>query len=149
MLSMRSGFLVAMLMTLSCAAANAPVRPWSVLVETSGGITGKGTGSIRFDSDRHVEVTNIARKQCTSTAFEEEVARVDDVLASAHEERWKEAYLPKNQCCDRIEYALTLDVAGRQVQTRWMDGAENIPDDLAKLIEAVDAMRAHYARNCE
>ncbi|HET7434828.1 MAG TPA: hypothetical protein VFN10_08975 [Thermoanaerobaculia bacterium] len=146
MLSIRSAFFVALLLTLSCAATQAPVRPWRVAVETSGGISGRGNGSASIDSEAKVAVTTIARKECASTATEDELARFDQALAAAKPEQWRESYMPKDICCDRIESVLTVTIGEKTYTTKWLE-VEALPRDVRAIAEALSAVR--HAHDCK
>ncbi|HVG23742.1 MAG TPA: hypothetical protein VND45_06275 [Thermoanaerobaculia bacterium] len=128
---------LSMMIVAACAAArSAPERPWKVELTSSGGITGRGSGSAAVDSEG-----KIVTDRCSYEASPEELQRIETLLAQAHPERWRESYVPEKNCCDRVEYALTVDEAGKVKTTRWIDGPEELPRDLRALAEAMTPLR--------
>jgi len=116
-------------------------RPWTLELATSGGLTGRGFGTIRMDSGGTATVG-----ECTSNITEEDLQRFDALLASAKPDPWHESYVPENKCCDRFEYALTLEAGGKTHKTAWIDDPLPMPADLAALGEALQ--RELRARPC-
>ncbi|HEX6088194.1 MAG TPA: hypothetical protein VF266_26925 [Thermoanaerobaculia bacterium] len=138
-------------MVMACAAA-APEKPWSVTVKTSGGIAGRGIGAWTISSDGNVTMRRMNGEECTFALTDEELRTISRLMAAARPARWKESYVPENRCCDRIEYALELDVAGRISATRWLDGPPEAPKDLSELANAIaggeKSIRAESAERC-
>ncbi len=120
-------------MVLACASSTSDaraVRPWVLGLTTSGGITGRGLGTIRIDSGGTVVVG-----QCSSKVTDLE--RFDALLANARPEQWRVSYLPENPCCDRFEYDLTVDIAGATRRTKWIDDPLPMPNDLTAIGDAL------------
>jgi len=148
-----SRLFLALLIVAACAAARSrPERPWRIEVATSGGITGSGIGTFAIDSDGKIHVRQMNGGECTYDATGGELERIETLLGNARPETWRESYVPENSCCDRIEYALTIDEAGEVTGTRWLDGPPPAPKDLAALAEAMvggeKSIRAQSAERC-
>src|SRR5690349_133997 len=118
-----SAVLLALVAFTSCAASqsSAPKTPWKISLETSGGMAGRGNGSISINSDGAIEVTMTMRKSCSFTATADELQRVRELLAAAKPSTWKASYAPENRCCDRFQYDFTVDEAGTVTKTEWID----------------------------
>jgi hypothetical protein len=91
-------------------------------------------------------------KSCTFRATAEEMRRFRELVANARPDAWEESYVPKDPCCDRFEYRLTLDVAGEKHSTKWMDDPLPMPEDLAALTSAMvgapPSLRVTYSGKC-
>ncbi|HEX2835771.1 MAG TPA: hypothetical protein VHW00_22370 [Thermoanaerobaculia bacterium] len=142
-----SAFLMLILSLTSCAASQstAPATPWKLELTTSGGITGRGNGSVSLDSGGALAVTTIANKSCSFEASADELRRFTELLAAARPGNWKESYAPENRCCDRIEYTLSYDAAGTVTKSSWIDDPLPMPDDLTALSEALSALKNAHA----
>lgn len=152
---MKLSLLAAMVMmtTVSCAAARtAPAEPWSVGVTSSGGLAGRGAGSFAIASNGEVSVTTMTGKSCTLRATDADLRRFVELLTNAKPEAWAESYVPENSCCDRFEYVLTLDEAGRKTTVKWIDDPAPMPKDLQALTEAMvgqpPSLRVDYGSQC-
>ena len=142
-----------MLLILSCAASGtAPAEPWFVSVTSSGGFAGRGAGSYSINSAGEIAVTSMTGKSCTFRASEEEMTRFRELLGNARPETWKESYIPKDPCCDRFEYELTLDEAGKKRTVKWIDDPDPMPADLKALTDAMvgppPSLRVTYGGQC-
>lgn len=151
---MKLSTITMMLLILSCAASRtAPAEPWSVEVTSSGGIAGRGAGSFAIDSTGRVSVTTMTRKSCTFQATDEEMNRFRELVANARPDAWSESYVPKDSCCDRFEYELTLDLAGTKKTVKWIDDPAPMPKDLAALTSAMvgtpPSLRVTYGAKCQ
>ena len=146
-----SRIFLAPLILMACAAA-APDKPWSIEVSTSGGLTGRGIGSWKIASDGTVTVRQMNGAECSFETTDEELRTISRLLAAAKPGRWRESYVPENTCCDRIEYSLELDEAGRISTTRWLDAPPSAPKDLTELANAIvggeKSIRAESAERC-
>lgn len=145
-------FLALTIVTACAAARSKPERPWRIEVSTSGGITGEGIGTFAIDSDGRVAVRGMNGAECSYAATKGELEHIETLLGNTRREAWRESYVPENSCCDRIEYALTVDEAGEITSTRWLDGPPPLPKDLHALAEAMVAgetsIRAASAERC-
>jgi hypothetical protein len=136
----RMGVLL-MVVSAACAASQSkPAKPWRVELATSGGITGRGNGTIAIDSDGNVSVKTISGASCTTKGTAEELERIETLLATSHSETWGK-YIPENPCCDRIEYKLTYD----KYTAEWIDDPLPMPADLVKLSEELARIRQVHA----
>lgn len=146
---------IAMMMIAACAASSGtkPVEPWRIDVTTSGGLAGRGNGSFAIDSAGQVTVTTMAGRSCTYQATDAERARFTELLTNARPDSWAEHYKPENDCCDRFQYDLTLDEAGKQTKTMWIDDPAPMPNDLAALVDAItgagNSLRVVYQSQCQ
>lgn len=151
---MNLSFIATMMLMLSCAVSRTtPVEPWSIQVTSSGGFAGRGAGSYAIDSTGEVAVTSMSGKSCAFRATDEEMRRFRELLANARPETWSPSYIPKDPCCDRFEYALTLDEAGTKRTVKWIDDPLPMPKDLAALTSAMvgppPSLRVTYGANCQ
>jgi hypothetical protein len=151
---MKLSIVATMLMVLSCAASQTrPVEPWSVAVTSSGGLAGRGAGTFAIDSDGKISVTSMMGKSCTFQATEDERRRFAELLAKTRPDTWAASYLPKDPCCDRFEYELTLDEGGVKHTVNWIDDSLPMPKDLAALTDAVmgpaPSLRVTYGAKCQ
>jgi hypothetical protein len=149
---MKLSVIAAMLLMLSCAASRTkPVEPWSVAVTSSGGLAGRGAGSYSINSAGEISVTTIAGKTCPMPASDETMALFNTLLTNARPNAWSASYIPKESCCDRIEYQLTLDEAGTKHTVKWIDDPSPMPKDLADLTGAMvgaKSLRVDYGAKC-
>jgi hypothetical protein len=144
----RKGMLI-VIAAVACAASQPkPASPWRLDMATSGGFAGRGIGSAAIDSEGNVSVTTMSRKSCTYQASGEELTNVERLLASSEPAKWGD-YVPENKCCDRIEYELTYDEAGRKYVARWITEPLPMPEDLKKVSEALDGLRQKYGEQCK
>lgn len=148
-----SRIFLSLTIAVACTAArSAPERPWRIEVTTSGGLTGSGIGTFALDSDGKIAIRLMNGEPCSYDAPKEELARIESLLDKASPDRWRESYLPENTCCDRIEYAMTIDEAGVIASTRWLDAPPPMPQDLTALAEAMvggqNSIRAESAERC-
>lgn len=118
-----------LLLTLaSCTTTTEVQRPWTLELATTGGIAGRGVGTIRIDSEGTATVG-----ECVSNV--PDLERFESLLAGAH--AWRESYVPENRCCDRIEYTLTLQMGGKTHRTVWIDDPLPLPNDLSAMRDAL------------
>jgi hypothetical protein len=92
-------------------------------------------------------------KSCTYRATEEEMVRFRELLTNARPETWNASYIPQESCCDRFEYELTLDEAGKKRTVKWIDDPAPMPADLAALTNAMvgvpPSLRVTYGGQCQ
>lgn len=145
-------FLSLMIVAACAAAGSRPERPWRIEVTSSGGFAGRGIGTFAIDSGGKIDVRRMNGEACSYAATKEELARIETLLGNATPKRWRESYVPENTCCDRIEYALTIDEAGETVGTRWLEAGPPMPKDLTALADAMvgseTSIRAQSAERC-
>lgn len=143
---------LAILLVMSCAASQTQSdAPWRIDVTTSGGFAGRGAGNYTLDSDGKLTVTMNGRS-CSYELTADELARWDRIVDAAKPDAWNESYAPEDRCCDRIEYKLTLDRAGAQRATEWIDDPLPMPADLLAIANAVTgpppSLRMDYGTRC-
>ena len=129
--------LIAMTLTTCASSAPEPIRPWSIEIVTSGGITGRGIGTYVIDSDGNVMVLTPKRERCDLRATAEEIESIEALLVAAEPSTWYASYVPADRCCDRVEYTLTLKQADRTFETEWIDASLPRPDELLALTDAI------------
>jgi hypothetical protein len=132
----------------ACTAASRTIDPWKLELTSSGGIAGKGVGSISIDSGGAVRVTTSQGKECSFTATPAELRALQDALANAKPETWKSSYAPENVCCDRMTYELKASIGGKETAVTWIDDPLPMPADLTALIDAVRAQLRANADRC-
>jgi hypothetical protein len=135
--AMRSRLLLLIPLILFGCALTTVKRPWKLELVTSGGFTGKGTGSVTIDSDRAILVTSPARAQCSFTASADELRRYESLLSAARPQAWSASYAPENRCCDRIDYDLTFTSVDRKYTTEWISAPRPMPKDLTAIGDAL------------
>ena len=133
----------------ACAASPPPEpQPWRVEVTSSGGIAGKGAGSMVADSEGTVTVTTIARKTCPGRLSETELRRLADAIAKAKPEEWQPLH-PEDICCDRIEWSLALEIGGKTHTFTWIDDPKlALPPDLRTLTQVLGDIRVEHIASC-
>ena len=141
--AMRSRILLIFPLVLFGCALTPVKRPWKLELTTSGGFTGQGSGAITVDSAGAIHVKQPFHGECDARATAAEVAGFEALLKDARPAKWRESYMPENQCCDRVSFHLTLTIADRSWTTEWMS-PEPMPKDLAAIgDELVKTMQAH------
>jgi hypothetical protein len=50
----------------------------------------------------------------------------------------KDSYLPKDTCCDRYEYTITVTVGGQSKTVRTIDASSAAPRELTQLVETLN-----------
>jgi len=120
-------------------------RPWKLELTTSGGFTGRGSGSITLDSKGALNLKMPNGVQCSAEASEAELKQYDELLADARPHEWKRSYSPQNKCCDRIQHNLTLTTATKTYETEWISAPLPMPKDLSALGNALLATLRQYS----
>jgi len=140
-------------LTMCAASHSKPQTPWRVEIATSGGIAGRGMGTFAIASDGTVSVKTMTGTTCSNRATDDEIARIEELLAAARPEQWSASYAPENRCCDRFEYTLTIEEADRKTTTEWIDDPLPMPADLTALADAIvgggeASLRRKYGELC-
>jgi len=141
------------MMLFACAATRSkPMGPWTIEVTSSGGLAGRGAGSYTVDSTGNVSVVTMARKSCTFRATDADVDRIASLLAEAKPESWSPSYKPKDLCCDRFEYTMTITEGESKRTVEWIDDPPPMPADLTAIIAAMmggeESVRVKYGAQC-
>jgi hypothetical protein len=145
---MRSLAVVAIL-----AMARSP-EVYSVSLQTSGGFTGRGTGSLTVTGDGTVRLSRVTGGACDGMqAPAYLVTKLGGAVRAAQPAEWKERYVdPANPegCCDQITTTLTLDRAGKSHRTGWFDDSRKLaPPDAQAVAEATRAIYDALAPSCK
>ena len=149
-----SSLLLSLVVVANCAAGRPALKkPWRVEVQSSGGLTGRGMGTYSIDSDGKLDATLPNGKPCSATLGADRLRELEKVLGETQPGAWKDSYVPENSCCDRFEYSLTFDEAGKKTTTRWIDDPAPMPPDLEALTNAMihgpRSIRVHAAELCK
>lgn len=116
------------------------MQEWSLVVESSGGITGMGDGSVSIESSGLIEKTDPNGRGCRATI---EGERLDDLWSAVEAARpgsWNGQYLQQGGA-DFFAYTLRLNVDGvEHGPVEWNDGVE-MPPDLQRLTDTVNTIR--------
>lgn len=116
------------------------MQEWSLRLESSGGITGRGDGSVTIDSGGMVERTSPAGTACHGVVEGELLEELARAIVQARPERWRSPYVLEGGA-DFFTYALTMEIDGRrQPTTEWTDGVD-LPADLRTLWDAIAAIK--------
>jgi hypothetical protein len=128
---------IAILMFIACAGAQQPAdQPWQIEMTSSGGIAGKGAGSMRIDSD--------GKTSCRRELTDAERRRLDDAVANAKPDGWKTVNA-EGICCDRIEWTLALTIGGKTHKVTWIDDPKfAMPDDLRALTTELSKIQSSH-----
>lgn len=150
---MKLSAMVMMMVVAACSVSQStPAVPWRVEVATAGGIAGRGVGTYAIDSDGVVTVVSMDGKRCEFRATDEELSRVTAILGATKPDGWKDAYIPEERCCDRIEYTMTIEQRGGERTIRWIDDPLPMPEDLVALSRALmggdESIRVRYGGQC-
>lgn len=115
------------------------MQEWALRLESSGGITGRGDGSVSIDSEGQVERTTPNGTVCRGTVDGELLETLTRVLVDARADTWRSQYLLQGGA-DFFTYTLTMEIDGRpQPVVEWNDGVE-LPTDLRTLWDAIGAV---------
>lgn len=134
--------IVILLMVVACAGSSKSTdeskdEPWSIEVASSGGITGRGLGSLRVDSD--------GKLSCPGKLTDDERTRLARAVADAKPENWPTG--GESMCCDRIEWTLALTIGGKTHEATWIDDPKfEMPDDLRALTRVIVDIQAAHCR---
>ena len=123
---------------------------WQIRLETDGGITGRGIGSIEISSDGSAGAT---RPDCAGQIDREMFSEVAQAVAKARPSAWKKEYARKENphgAADQIRYTLTLDRGDGEKTASWFDEvAGELPADLAHLRTVAWNAREQLVASCK
>ena len=105
---------------LACNTARTVNEPWHIEITSSGGFTGRGVGTVNFDSD-HAP------------------AALRRAVAESKPQHWESEYTHKDAphgYPDEVHYTLTLTAGDHRYVTSWHETAP-LPRDLDAIREAV------------
>lgn len=136
-------------MLIGCAASPQPAdEPWRLEMTSSGGIAGKGAGSMVIDSAGTFTVTTMSGKTCPARLSEAESRKLADAVAKAKPDGWQTPS-PEALCCDRIEWSLALTIGGKTHTATWIDDPKlAMPPDLRALTKVLGEIRGEHIAKC-
>jgi hypothetical protein len=105
---------------LACNTAGSVKEPWHIEMTSSGGFTGRGVGTVNFDSDGAPEGLRRA-------------------VADSKPQHWESEYTHKDAphgYPDEVHYTLTLTAGDHRYVTSWHETAK-LPRDLDAIREAL------------
>jgi hypothetical protein len=119
------------------AAKESKPMKWTVTIDTSGGITGRGLGRVEAHSDGSVSATSIPSKSAETKLTAEELQTLDRLVRAADPKHWQVS--PEQRGADYIIYTIRLEREGEMSHTlTWSDGTPPpIPHDVEELREAL------------
>lgn len=118
----------------------------SIRLETEGGISGRGLGSVSVTGDR-VAASDV-RRNCEGALARAEQEQLDALLRSAHPERWRESYAAPDRphgSPDQIRYVLT---AGGHSTSWFGENPDGLPEELRAIRAALWNVRDRVLRQC-
>jgi hypothetical protein len=158
-MSLRSAVGMLVLVAAACQPALAPaaggeeevetsvVKKWSVSLESSGGITGAGEGSVEVRSDGRTVAIDPQGRRCEEILSGENFSAVARAVVGADPEEWEQNYEPPEGSADFFTFDLMVDRDGEEITSSWSDAAE-IPADLERLKSALRTMRSAVLGRC-
>ena len=129
-------------------------KTFIVTVQTSGGITGGGSGGYTVASSGAVELAGVRGKKCPGlVAPKASLAKLREAIERAKPAQWKPSYrTPQNPngCCDQITTGFQLTVGSEAPRaTDWVDDSRGLlPADLAEVEQAAAAIAAALREKC-
>lgn len=134
---------------------SAPRPVWKLEIETDGGLTGRGVGNIRIDSDGRAHATTGA-DDCARTLLANRVGQVNRMVTRAMPAGWRKAYARADNprgAADQVRYTLRLTTGGgkgaKVYETYWYDETQGeLPSDLRALVAAARASRDELLASC-
>jgi hypothetical protein len=105
----------------------------AIIYQRSGGITGKAE-SWTIYSDGRVVAHDGREWQVSPKQVDQVLSDLKSLGFFALQSR----YMPKQTCCDRFTYALTVRYGDQAHQVTTMDGSSNAPPELWRAIQAVN-----------
>jgi hypothetical protein len=116
---------------------------WTVTIETSGGFTGRGRGSVAISGAGNVAaqppaVPGASQGRCTARLTAAELATLRTAIDSTDAESWDGKRFGA-AAADAMTYTLTLRRGGRTWTATWFDSSrQEIPERLSALADAVE-----------
>ena len=107
---------------------------WRVELQTSGGITGRGNGSLTVSSDGNGEATSSGGRRQSGRLSDSEIETIEASLR-ARDASWKVG--EDSGGADYFTYVLTVQEGDASaVEYRWNDGSgSRVPPSMRKLID--------------
>jgi hypothetical protein len=156
---LRSAVAMMVLVAAACQPALAPaaggeeevetsvVKKWSVSLESSGGITGAGEGSVEVRSDGRTVAIDPQGRRCEEILSGDNFAAVARAVVGTDPEEWEQNYEPPSGSADFFTFDLTVDRDGEETSSSWSEAA-GIPSDLERLKSALRTLRSAVLARC-
>lgn len=146
-----------LLLALSLGACNTADQPamtsaatasdWVIEITTSGGITGRGLGSVTI-TPSEATTTDVARRACTAALTDEERSSLATLAANAKPAAWRDQEPPSGSA-DLIEYTLTLPRGTESHHATWSgEDVSGLPKDLGTLFTNAWRVRGRVMQTC-
>lgn len=68
------------------------------------------------------------------------MAELTAAIRAANFMALQDSYLPKDTCCDRYEYTITISANGQSKTVRTIDGAPVAPPELIQLVDTLNRL---------
>ena len=124
---------------------------WKVEIETSGGLTGRGTGGILITSDGVLQAATES-KNCQAKLTPGELKTIARLISRARPRAWRPSYQRADNPyggADQFQYRLRLTTGAETHETFWYDATgSGMPQDLRALAEAVWKARERAVAKC-
>jgi len=114
---------------------------WTLRVETSGGFSGRGRGSVTIESNGTVtpEPGGSGPRRCTAALSSQELSALRAAIGRAASESWG-GRTYGTPTPDAMAYTMTLTRGGRSTSVSWYDATRDaLPPRTNALVERVDA----------
>ena len=131
---------------------------WKVTIDTGGGFTGRGTGSVEVLSDGTVRTGRGFSRPCGAKVAAADLELLARAVVEAQPATWKPEYVRASNphgCCDQFRYTLTLELQhaegpATKHSTRWYSEMSNaLPVDVRGLFEAAWKSKKENDARCK
>jgi hypothetical protein len=111
----------------------------SISYHRSGGFSEENTWTISADGTvSHQGQTPGTPEQLTAA----QMAELTAALRAANFMSLEDAYVPKDSCCDRYLYEITVTIGGRSKTVRTIDASPTAPAELTQLVDTLNQVVA-------
>lgn len=133
-------------------------KAWKVTIDTSGGFTGRGTGSVAVASNGTIGTGPVMIRSCAGELAPGDLQRLTLAVTQAQPAAWKPSYVRAENpdgCCDQFRYTLTLEIeqadGSRTVaRTFWYsEMSKALPGDLQQVFETAWSMKREADARCK
>ena len=150
-----SSILVVAIVSMACSPyQTATDSSWSVQLKTSGGLTGRGQGSISVNSDGKVryEPPNVPGRPgrpCERVLSADDLRPLADAVRRNRSAGWQVPG-PNAAAPDAFAYDLELRTGGDHAyRVTWYDNTrDRLPEDVKSLAEALTDLMSVLAKGC-
>jgi hypothetical protein len=137
-----------------------PPERWSLTIDTTGGLTGRGAGRVTISSSGSVSASGTPFATCPGKSLtSQQVQTLARAVHGARLRQWAAAYVqPSNPegCCDQFRYSMTLDVEGaadaatEHHKTGWHSATVGmLPAELRALFDLAWAIKQQVVDACK